>query len=294
MDGVLNIDKPSGMTSHDVVQAVRRIAGEKRVGHTGTLDPLATGVLVLCLGKATRIAQYLEAGEKEYRAVMKLGETTDTLDADGVVLETRAYTPPPMEKIREATKEFIGEIQQRPPVYSAIKIGGVPSYKLARRGEAEALKPRTVTIHEISVTGFEDPLVSVTVRCSKGVYIRSLCADIGESLGMGAHLTSLVRTRSGRFRIDDAATLGRLAEVAARGQLQELLVPMDTALVEFPIVTVDAEESRKILHGNRISLRQPLENAVKIRTLRIHDDSGRLLALATIDQGWLKPELVFS
>ena len=199
MDGILNINKPSGITSHDVVERVRKILREKRIGHTGTLDPLATGVLVLCVGKATRIAQYLEAGEKEYKAIMRLGVTTDTLDAGGKVLEKKQYGPPDQRKIIEVLQGFIGPIMQRPPAYSAVKVAGVPSYKLAREGKAELLKPRPVTIFSIEMTSFEDPLVSLHVRCSKGVYIRTLCAEIGDALGMGAHLSGLERTRSGRF-----------------------------------------------------------------------------------------------
>ena len=157
------------MTSHDVVERVRRILHEKRIGHTGTLDPLATGVLVLCVGKATRIAQYLEAGEKEYKAVMRLGVSTDTLDAGGQVLATKSYTPPEKQRIMEVMKGFTGSIMQRPPAYSAVKVAGVPSYRLAREGRAELLKPRPITIFSIELTAFEDPLVSLLVRCSKGV-----------------------------------------------------------------------------------------------------------------------------
>ncbi len=188
MDGVLNINKPSGVTSHDVVESVRKILHEKRIGHTGTLDPLATGVLVLCAGRATRIAQYLEAGEKEYKAIMRLGVTTDTLDAEGQILETKSYIPPDRQKIIEVLRGFIGPIMQRPPAYSAVKVAGVPSYKLAREGKAQLLKPRAITIYSIELTAFDDPVVSLLVRCSKGVYIRTLCAEIGDALGMGAHL----------------------------------------------------------------------------------------------------------
>ncbi len=291
MDGVLNIDKPAGMTSHDVVLAVRRMAKEKRIGHTGTLDPLATGVLVLCLGKATRIARYLEAGEKEYQAVMRLGTTTDTLDADGRVLETRSYCAPSLEKIIGVMQEFTGTIMQSPPAYSAVKIGGVPSYKLARQGKAEPIKPRQVTIHRISLVAFEDPFVTILVRCSKGVYIRSLCADVGERLGMGAHLTSLKRTRSGRFVIDSAVTLERLASMPP-GSWEQVLVPMDAALADFPVVNVSDRDSVRILHGNRLTLDK---NDVPFTdTVRIHDRTGRLLSVARIEQCDLRPELVFS
>ncbi len=292
MDGILNMHKQSGMTSHDVVQAVRRILREKRIGHTGTLDPMATGVLVLCVGKATRIAQYLEAGEKEYQAVMRLGQTTDTLDAEGRVLETRTYIPPDRAQVLKALEGFIGSIMQQPPVYSALKVAGVPSYKLARQGKAEPLKPRAVTISSIELQAFEDPLLSLAVRCSKGVYIRTLCADLGEVLQAGAHLTKLVRGRSGRFTLNHAVTLDRLAELAAADALDEVLVSMDNALADFPLVTVNELEAGRIRHGNCVPWRG--EPSIAGFLLRIHDPSGRLLALGRPVRGDIRPELVFS
>ena len=200
MDGVLNINKPSGVTSHDVVESVRRILHERRIGHTGTLDPLATGVLVLCAGRATRIAQYLEAGEKEYKATMRLGVTTDTLDADGLVQETRSYTPPDRRKVIEVLQGFTGSIMQRPPAYSAVKVAGVPSYKLARRGQGGTAQTAAGNDIQHRADGVRGPCGESYGGCSKGVYIRTLCAEIGDALGMGAHLTSLERTRSGRFQ----------------------------------------------------------------------------------------------
>lgn len=290
MDGVLNINKSQGMTSHDVVQAVRRLMGEKRVGHTGTLDPLATGVLVLCTGKATRIAQYLEAGEKEYDAVFQLGVTTDTLDAEGRILEKRTYTAPERALVVRALQSFTGEIMQRPPAYSAIKVGGVPSYKLARQGKAEPHKPRPVTIHAIELTAFEDPLVSISVRCSKGVYIRTLCADLGEVLGTGAHLTGLVRTRSGRFRIETAITLEQLAEMSAQGRGGQALVSIDEALADFPAVAVGETDALRICQGNRIAW----QGGDTTGLLRIRDAGGKLVALGRATISELRPELVFS
>ncbi len=294
MDGVLNINKPSGMTSHDVVQAVRRLLKEKRVGHTGTLDPIATGVLVLCIGRATRIARYLEAGEKEYQAIMRLGVTTETLDAEGRILETRPYQPPHPDQLLQVFNRWIGTIMQLPPVYSAVKVGGVPSYRLARQGKAETLKPREVTIHDIELTAYEDPFVSFTVKCSKGVYIRSLCADVGEALGPGGHLTGLVRTRSGRFTLDCAVSLGNLADAAASGAVERLLVPMDEALADFPELSVTEAESENILHGGRVPVQQRHSGEASATVFRIHDPSGRLIALGRSDGRELQPNLVFS
>ena len=293
MDGVLNINKPSGMTSHDVVQAVRRITGEKRVGHTGTLDPMATGVLVLCVGRATRIARYLEAGEKEYKAVMHLGVTTDTLDAEGRVLETRSCGPPDRSQLLHALKQFIGTIMQQPPAYSAIKVKGVASYKLAREGKAEPLKPRQITIFDIELTAYEYPFISLTVKCSKGVYIRTLCADLGDTLGPGAHLTSLVRTRSGRFGIDHAVTLDQIADLAAAGILGQVLIPLDEALADFPAMKVEEADAGRIVHGNRIPWHGD-STSINSGLVRIHGPEGRLLALARAANGEIRPELVFS
>ncbi|HXY53687.1 MAG TPA: tRNA pseudouridine(55) synthase TruB [Nitrospirota bacterium] len=293
MDGILNINKPSGMTSHDAVQKVRRIMKEGRIGHTGTLDPLATGVLVLCVGKATRIARYLVTGEKEYRAVMRLGVITDTLDAAGRVLETRQYAPPGREDIERVMRRLTGVIMQRPPAFSAVKVSGVPSYKLARQGRAAELNPRPVTIHRIEMTAYADPLVSFTVRCSKGVYVRTLCADIGEALGMGAHLAALVRTRSGRFSLEQAVTLDQLEDIASAGRAHQAITPMEEALADLPAVLIGNEEASKVLHGNRVSCPTSLANGSS-DVARIHDSAGRLLALARIVAGTLRPELVFA
>jgi len=293
MDGVLNINKPSGMTSHDVVERVRRILKEKRIGHTGTLDPLATGVLVLCVGKATRIAQYLEAGEKEYKAVMRLGVSTDTLDAGGQVVATKTYTPPEKQLIIEVMKGFTGSSMQRPPAYSAVKVAGVPSYRLAREGKAELLKPRPITIFSIELTAFEDPLVNLLVRCSKGVYIRTLCAEIGDALGMGAHLAGLERTRSGSFSIDRAVSLDQLQTMMAAGSVDPVITPIDDALAEFPAVPISETETTRVMNGNTIACPLSLANITSER-VRLHSPTGRLLGLARIDAGALKPDLVFS
>jgi len=292
MNGVLNINKPSGMTSHDVVQHARRILREKRIGHTGTLDPLATGVLVLCVGRATRIAHYLEAAEKEYRAVMRLGITTDTLDSEGRILETKSYTAPDRKTLVDAMRRFLGTTMQRPPAFSAVKIAGVPSYKLARQGKAEPNKPRPASIQSIELTGYDDPFVSLTVQCSKGVYIRSLCADIGDALGMGAHVTSLQRTRSGRFSLDAGVTLEELATMAAAGTEDTAVTTIDEALAGFPVVSLADADAERVCHGNKVSCPESVANG-NGDMVRLHDRSGRILALARADENFLRPELVF-
>jgi tRNA pseudouridine55 synthase len=292
MDGVLNINKPRGLTSHDVVMRVRRIFGEKKVGHTGTLDPSATGVLVVCIGRATRIAQYLEAGEKEYHAVMRMGVTTDTLDAEGRILDSRTYVSPDRSRVLDVLKQFIGPILQTPPAYSAIKVGGIPSYKLARQGKAEPLKPRAVTVRSIDLCEYNDPLISLRICCSKGVYIRTLCADIGEALGTGAHLTSLVRIRSGGFRIAQAFSLDQIAFLD-RKDLRALLVPMSVALDNIPEITVNDRDSDRIVHGMKIERpEQFLPGEIDI-LVRLHDSSARLLALGRAGREAIRPEKVF-
>ncbi|HSB34696.1 MAG TPA: tRNA pseudouridine(55) synthase TruB [Nitrospirota bacterium] len=292
MDGIVNINKPAGITSHDVVLHARRILGEKRIGHTGTLDPLATGVLVLCVGRATRVAQYIEAAEKEYRAVMRLGVITDTLDAKGRVLENRTYSPPRHGELDRVIRRFTGIQFQTPPAFSAVKIGGTPSYRLARQGMAKPNKPKQVTIHEIELLSYENPLVGLAVRCSKGVYIRSLCADMGDALGMGAHLVSLERTRSGRFSLAEALTLEELQTLAAAGDVDRAIMPIDRALAEFPAVSLTEAESVRIAHGNRLPGPETVLN-LPGGLCRLHDPSGRLLALARLDQGVFSPEVVF-
>jgi len=280
------------MTSHDVVQHARRILREKRIGHTGTLDPLATGVLVLCIGKATRIAQYLEAGEKEYRAIMRLGITTDSLDAEGRILEIRPYTAPDHAQLYAVMQQFIGTIMQRPPAYSAVKIAGVPSYKLARQGKSRPHEPRPVTIHSIEVTAYEDPYVSITVKCAKGVYIRSLCADIGDLLCSGAHVTKLQRIRSGRFTLEGAVTLETLAGMAQSGSVAQAVMSVDEALADFPVLRITETETARVIHGNKIPCSDTTVRSGS-GLVRLHSPAGTFLALARLNTGVIRPELVF-
>lgn len=282
------------MTSHDVVQVARRILKEKRIGHTGTLDPLATGVLVLCIGKATRIAKYLEAGEKEYCAEMRLGITTDTLDADGRILETKKYAAPDRAAILDVMHRFTGTIMQNPPAYSAVKIAGTPSHKLARQGRAQPNRPRPATIYSIDLIAFEDPSIRLTVRCAKGVYIRSLCADMGNALHTGAYLTSLQRIRSGRFSIDNAVTIEALARMIHAGTSEKIVISIDEALADFPSVELADADAVKILHGNKVSCLTPAPGINgSCGMVRVHDSIGGLLALARHDGLMINPELVF-
>ena len=251
ISGILNTDKPAGMTSHDVVDRVRRISGQRRVGHTGTLDPAATGVLVVCLGQATRVAEYLMASDKVYRAQIRLGVSTDTHDAEGEVTAT-AEVDVSEEEVRKALASFVGSIQQIPPMYSALKREGVPLYKLARQGITVEREPRSVKIHSIELLEWNPPLLTIQVKCSPGTYIRALARDLGQRLDCGAHLQSLTRLASGHFTLEKAVSLDELAEAFAQGSWQEIIHPMDEALLDFEPMVVDAQTEKRIRHGQQV------------------------------------------
>ena len=251
--GVLNVNKASGMTSHDVVDAVRRILGMRRVGHTGTLDPQATGVLPMCVGRATRIAQYLTQAEKEYVMTLRLGVTTDTLDAAGKETSRAAEIRVRREDVEAVLPRFVGEIRQVPPIYSAKKHQGERLYRLARRGETVEREPVTVTVFALELLGFESPDVRLKATCSKGTYARSLCDDIGRALGCGGHLQALCRTRAGRFSLEESVTLDGLEERVRSGRLGEVLLTVAEALAHLPGVRVAPEAGPLILHGNAIT-----------------------------------------
>jgi len=258
-DGILNLNKPEGPTSHDVVNRVRALTGVRRVGHAGTLDPLATGVLLVCVGRATRVVEYLMAGRKTYRARVRLGITTDTYDAEGQVVRempvevTRA-------QLEAALSRFRGQIEQRPPVYSAVKRKGTPLHRLIRQGqevERHSLKPRQVEIFQLELVAWEPPECVLEVVCSPGTYVRALGHDLGQALGCGAYLTELVRLASGDFRLEDALTLEELSQAASEGRWADLLYPIDKALVGFPALRLDADRARQVCSGQAIPAPAP-------------------------------------
>ncbi|MBL8055517.1 MAG: tRNA pseudouridine(55) synthase TruB [Anaerolineales bacterium] len=251
--GLLLIDKPSGPTSHDVVAAVRRGAREKQVGHAGTLDPLATGLLVVCLGAATRLSEYLLGEAKGYQARVRFGQATTTYDAAGEVTAASDRQPERAE-VEAALAGFRGPLQQRPPAFSAIKRGGQRAYDLARRGEAVDLAPRPVTIHALRLTDWAPPDCGLEVRCSAGTYIRSLAHDLGQVLGCGAHLAALRRTHSGHFELGAARPLAEWQAAFAAGAWQAHLLPMDAAVPEWPAVPLTADETRRVQNGQAIPL----------------------------------------
>jgi len=294
MNGILIVDKPQGWTSHDVVNRARHLLRERRIGHTGTLDPLATGVLVLCIGKATRIVRYLESADKEYRAECRLGVITDTQDADGRVLETRAYVPPSRFAVEKVLAAFQGAALQRPPRYSAVKVAGVPSYRLARQGVVQELQERPVTIHTIGLLDYADPVVRFHVTCSKGTYVRTLCSDLGIRLGCGAHLTALVRMRAGRFVLAQAMGVEQLAELAAAGRAEEAAISMDEALGDHPSVTVSSQDAWKIMHGNPVSGYPASAGTGAGDRIRLLEPGGTLIAVGVVQEGAIRPEVVLA
>jgi len=303
MDGVLIIDKPPVLTSHDVVARVRKITGTRRVGHTGTLDPSATGVLVILVGRTTRLAQFLSGAEKEYQAVIRLGYRTDTGDMTGTPLPAGADTNVSSltdEQIKSAIASLRGQTEQTPPMYSAKKIGGRKLYELARRGENVARLPVRITIRELeaisqagrSLTPNDDQTADLSVRvvCSAGTYVRTLAEDLGKQLGTGGHLAALRRTRAGKFEIADALTLDRLATLAESDSIEPLLISADEALSHLPAVDLDAEDARRILNGISISVGHPGPQGDTVR-LR---DAGKLLAVGIYHQarGQIHPKVV--
>ena len=284
--GFLTIDKPAGMTSHDVVAKVRRLAGQKRVGHGGTLDPAATGVLPVALGEATRLVEYLVEGRKRYRAEVRMGVTTTTDDAEGETVEQQPVPVLSHDDLREAVQPFIGAIRQVPPMYSAIQIAGQRMYDLARQGQVVELESRAVEIDRIDVLLWQPPLVTLDVLCGKGTYIRALARDLGAALGCGAHLAALRRTQVGPQTIESAVPLMDLIDDPSR-VTQHLLAP-DTAIADWPRADVDEATARRIRNGLAVRLKVNGELA------RAHGPDARLVALLRFDSGLWKPFKVFN
>ncbi len=293
MDGILNFNKMQGWTSHDVVAYVRRQAGQKRVGHAGTLDPLATGVLLVCLGQATRLSEYLMASDKVYLARIQLGVTTDTYDAEGQVTGM-SEVHVDEAALRTALQRFTGEIDQIPPMYSALKHDGQPLYRLARQGIQVERPPRRVRIESINLCQMAWPELTLEVHCSSGTYIRSLAHDIGQALGCGAHLTGLVRQASGSFRVEQAVSSNELEQAATERRLAELLHPLDAALQAMPAVSLDAETAQRVRHGQRVPL--PLSPSPAAPACRAYDNAGQLVAVMVYraeTNDW-RPDKVFT
>lgn len=286
--GVLVVDKPAGWTSFDVVAKTRSLTGIRQIGHSGTLDPMATGVLVLCLGQATRLLEYLTGLPKTYQATVALGTATDTYDATGAITSQRPIPDLALEDWERALDRFRGEIMQRPPAYSAIKRDGEAQYKRARRGEAVVLEPRPVTVYELTLMSLHDPEIDIRITCSAGTYVRSIAHDLGESLGCGAHLSSLRRLAVGTFSIEQAIPLQGLA----RDEWQLALLPPSVAVAHLPRVEVSEGDVARLMHGQSISAQQPLSSGPACA----FDTTGKLMAVLRPDppqHAW-RPAKVFS
>jgi tRNA pseudouridine55 synthase len=288
--GLLILNKPGGLTSHDVVNRVRRATRIKQVGHAGTLDPMATGVLVVCVGQATRISEYLMGHDKTYRATMRLGIETDTYDADGEVVGTHVVQVNRVA-IEPALTSFVGDIQQIPPMYSALKRDGQKLYDLARQGIEIEREARAVTVYSIDLLDYQAPDVTIEVHCSAGTYIRSIAHDLGALLGTGAHLTALTRTASGPFTAQQAIDLASFEANAQAGQWQLLLRSIDEALSGWPLVVIDEADRARALNGAPLfSIRLDAPRC------RAHDGHGQLIALLVFDQKkqWWRAEKVLA
>lgn len=284
---VLPVDKPEGPTSHDVVGAARRALGERRVGHSGTLDPFASGLLLLCVGRATRIAEYLTGLDKAYEATALLGVSTDTLDRDGeVVARSDAWRGLTAAAVRSALEALGGDVEQVPPQYSAKKVDGVAMHRRARRGERVELEACAVTIHQIELTGFDAPEVRLRVGCSSGTYVRALARDLGDALGVGAHLTRLRRTAIGRFDVADAMALDALGDASAVARAR--ISPAD-ALGHLPSLLVGEEAARRLAQGQRVRVADAPDGALVAVV-----DPGGLCAVAEVAGGVVRPQKVFA
>ena len=302
MDGIINICKEAGYTSFDVVAKLRGILKERKIGHTGTLDPEATGVLPVCIGKATKLCELMLDKEKTYEAVILLGVTTDTEDMTGSIL-TKTKPQITEEEVMQAAKRFTGIYDQVPPMYSALKVDGKRLYELAREGKEIERKPRNIEIFENSPLSFEkdgDGFVNTAtlrIRCSKGTYIRSLLRDMGEYLGCGACMKSLMRIQAGAFSIEDALTLSEVEQARDEGRLAEILRPIDSFLVKYPAVSVVPEFEKYLYNGNQLSTNMLSEEIAPSEGdgFRVYDTTGKLIGLYLYRAGrkQLHPEKMF-
>lgn len=281
LDGALVVDKPKGKTSHDVVEAVRRLAGFRQIGHLGTLDPLATGVLVLLLGRATRLAQFYAGRRKRYRCAIRFGFATDTYDADGKPLGPDHPPELTEETLTPLVAQFLGRISQVPPPFSAKKVHGRPAHELARKKRPVALKPIEVEVFEFRLVGIEGAAARFTIECGSGTYIRSLAHDLGQVQGSGAHLAEIVRTAVGEFTLDQTLTLEELQAAAGSGRLAERVIPLEGLLPDLPRTTVLPIIERRVRHGARFNVQ-----LAQIQPGRIVAAEG---APAQLDSGDWKP-----
>ncbi len=290
VSGVLVVDKPIGLTSHDIVQIIRRGTGIRRAGHTGTLDPRASGVLVILIGPAVRLSEYVSASDKRYQATIRLGSSTDTYDSEGAITGSASVEDITVEEFENILQNFIGEIQQVPPPYSAIKVKGRKAYEMAREGEEVNLEPRIIQVYSLDLLEWDPPEAVIDVFCSSGTYVRSLANDLGSALGCGAHLIGLRRTKSGRFTLRDAVPLRRLQDSFQAGDWYKYLIPAAEALGDWPMIELDADQVELVRHGHRV----PAEPGSK-GWVRGVSQQGDLVALLECEEeaGEWQPRKVF-
>ena len=281
MNGILLIDKQPDWTSNDVVAKLKGILHQRRVGHSGTLDPMATGLLVVFVGRATRAVEFAEGHDKRYIAGLRLGITTDTQDITGTVLEEKDVTVT-REELEQALAGFRGETQQIPPMYSAIKHDGRRLYDIARKGGEVERKPRAITIHDLRVIDGQEGDWLLDVRCSKGTYVRTLCHDLGRALGCGGCMSSLRRVEAGQFSVDQAVTLSQVQQMADAGRMEELLLPVDSLFQAYPQCTASASQEKKIRCGNQV------KTGLAGGDYRVYTESGEFLMLGRVEDGIMK------
>lgn len=298
MNGVLNVYKEQGFTSHDVVAKLRGILKIKKIGHTGTLDPDAVGVLPVCIGKGTKLCDLITDWSKTYEAVMLLGTTTDTLDTSGTIISQSEVTVSEMDVLR-ACNEFVGEYEQIPPMYSALKHNGQKLYELARKGIEIERKPRIVNINSLRVNdiNLEDSqkTVTITVDCSKGTYIRSLCDDIGKKLGCGACMMKLTRTRVGDFQLDDTLTLNQISALVLKGEIEERIVPVDDIFRDYESIALPEEYANYLHNGNKIVAGQLPDDIIvnEGSRYRVYDSDNIFIGIYIFAEGVLSPVKIF-
>jgi len=300
LNGILSIYKEKGYTSHDVVAIIRKVLHQKRVGHTGTLDPEAEGVLPVCIGKATKVVEFLIEQKKRYLAIAKLGISTTTQDHTGDIIESKPVDFD-KSKIKQVVQSFIGEYEQVPPMYSAIKVNGKKLYELARQGKTIERKARKVHIYDIKITSFIPPdQIELDILCSKGTYIRTLCADIGAQLGCGAHMSSLIRTEVGIFNINNSIKLDEFKELVDQQEIDNIIVNIDELFHEYPSVTIKKTGEKALMNGNKIhfSYIKNKHEAIKAHDIiRVYSDCGNFIGLYNVaiegEEFYLKPRKLF-
>jgi tRNA pseudouridine55 synthase len=298
ISGILVLDKPVGMTSHDIVDIIRRGTNIRRAGHTGTLDPRASGVLVVLVGPAVRLSEFVSASDKRYQAIIRLGGTTDTYDADGRFM--RQPNPAPVDvteqQFEEVLQRFVGEIEQTPPPFSAVKVHGRKAYEMAREGEPVELAPRKINVFHLEVLEWAPPEVVIDVHCSSGTYVRSLANDLGTALGCGAYLVGLRRTKSGRFSLRDAVPLRKLQEAFTVGNWYQYLIPAAEALAEWPAVELSPDQVEEVKHGHRVKAAADAEPGL-VRGVSMAGELVAILDLAEGEDGsreWQPKKVFFS